>query len=444
MSNNPLALLQQGGQLVVPAHLQALVPAATSSALRENVGSGAAVISIKGKTFGIKHAGKNTQLTVNMNGQLYAAPFMDVVIIDGNPNLSKTYYRDGFVEGADSQPDCWSEDGRVPLAPLAQRPLNDFGQHCTRCDECPLNRFGSKANTETGSKGKACADTRKLAVVPVITQADGSRVIDFHNEKFGGPMLLRVPAASLSVLRDYDVAVSGMGLPFYFVTTRMAFDAAVAYPKLQLQATSTLTEAEAKQVLTLRDSVAVKSILAQAQSGEAPTAAEAHAAIAAPNPAVTATATPVQAAPMAAPVSQTVEQLLAPPPAVAAAPPPAPVATPIQPAPASNVVPIQAAVVAAPAPVVAAPPPPAPAPAPAPAEESWPAGYTQGPAAQYTPAQYKAGNWTVEQMVANQVIVPLAAAPQPAAVVPPAAAPAQAAPTASPGLLASVDALLGQ
>lgn len=463
MSNNPLALLQQSGQLVVPASLQAMIPQTTQSELRENVGSSAAVLSIKGKTFGIKHGGKTDQITVVMNGQLYAAPFFDVLMIRAKGALSKTYYRSGYSDGADSQPDCWSEDGVTPLAPLDQRPkLDDQITPCSDCRLCPMNRFGSRV-TENGSKGKACADTRKVAILPVDP---ATQQVDFDNDKYNGPMLMRVPAASLGAFRDYDTALAQQGLPYYFAVTRLQFDPAQAYPKFVLQAVRVLNDAEGQRVLALRDDIRVNDMLDAGQAGTAPPAPQ--------------LAAPVQAAPALTAPAQSVDALLAgggaPAPVIAPAPlQPAPVAAvapvmapapnnvvPLQPAPLQQA-PVQAApvvapvpvaapapVAPAPAPVVAAPPPAATAPAPAdPLDVGWPAGYQRGPSAQYSYASYKAGNWTDQQILDAQAMVPaqaVAAAPiAPAALVAATGElPKQSAPVPTPGLMASVDSLLNQ
>jgi hypothetical protein len=458
MSDNPLALLQQnGGALAAPAVLHSLMADMQSSEMQSNVGISYAIVSIKGKSFKIKHGGADTQLTVNMNGQLYAAQHFDVVIPRARAELSKTYYRDGYTEGASEQPDCWAEDGITPLAPLEQRPIVPAtGQHCTDCRMCPMNAFGSKTNADTGSRGKACADTRKIIVVPVnpTGQAgpNGQDIgrPDFDNVKFGGPMLLRVPAASLRTLADYDQKLQGMGLPYFGVITRIQFDQALSYPKLLLSAVRILTEGEAQEMLKCRDSAFVKQVLDTGQTA----APSAPAAAQLPPPATGASVDALlnggaaAPAPMGAPIQ--------PAPAPVA---PAPVQQ-VQPAPTpapNNVVPIQQAVAPAPAPAppapAPAPAPPAPAPAPpAPANDT-PAGYAMTALATTTYGAYKAGQWTDQQLIDGRLMEPVAAAApapvqaapiQPAALVPPTgAAPVQAAPEPTQQMFANVDALLG-
>jgi hypothetical protein len=322
-----------GSQL--PSTIQSLMSQMQTSELQENVGVSHAVVSFKGKVFRINFGGQETVLTVNMNGTQYAAPFMDVVIPRANAALSKTFYKGGYVEGSSDAPDCWSEDGIHPLAPV---PV------CHDCRLCPNNAFGSKINADTGKKGKACADTRKLVVFPVVPtgqqDATGNPItmLDDQNLKFGGPMLLRVPAASLSIFAEYDAKLNGMGIPYFAVVTRLSFDQTVAYPKFVLTPMRVLSESEAAAVVRLRDSIEVTRVLGSAHDSAPPVAA-----LPAPVPTATPVAptAPTPAAPYVAqsvpaqaptPLPPTVPAPMAPPP-VPTMPPPAPTPPPVPVAP---------------------------------------------------------------------------------------------------------------
>lgn len=388
----------------VPAAFHSLMQQMQSSELSQNVGANYAVVSFKGKVFRIKHGGTETPITIQFNGQEYAAPFLDVVIPLANPALSKTYYASGYVEGSDESPTCWSEDGRNPLAPMEQRPIvPQTGQHCTDCLLCPMNAFGSKINQDTGKGGKACADTRKLIVVPLDVNGN----VDADNARYGGPMLMRVPAASLTVFAEYDRKLQSMGVPYFAVVTRMQFDQSVAYPKFQLSPQRMITEAEANQILALRNGPQVQAILNGGHaSAPAPALVQGppDTTLVAPVTAAIAQATgsvpgfpPVQPAqqviPMAAPAPATAfPAQAAPAPAqampTAPAAPPAPMYAPVAPAP------VQAAPVAPAAPAFQLPPtaPPMPAqvmPAAAPAQMPPQMAYPpqQAPAAPAAPAQ---------------------------------------------------------
>lgn len=449
MSNNQIALLQpQGAGALAPVSsvFHPLMQDTQSSELQQGVGATFGVVSIKGKTFSIKHGGTSVPMTVTYNGAVYAAPYFDVVLVKANGALSKTYYRDGYTEGSDTQPDCWSEDGVNPLAPMNQRPIDDrTNQPCIDCRMCPMNRFGSKVGSDTGSKGKACADTRKVAIVPVLPTGQAGAngidpgVVDFDNSKYGGPMLVRVPAASLRELADYDQQLAGVGFPYYGVVTRLSFDSDVAYPKLKLQAIRGLADHEATALVKMRESTQVANILNSAQAGApAPAAALPPPVQAAPS-AVAALAPPVQQAPVQ----------MAPPP-VQAAPAQYPPQLPPQAAP--GVQPVQQAPAATAAPVQAPPPPPAvqaPPPAPLdPVAAARAAGWAEHPSG--------GGWWYLGERVIQQAdMLALFAAPpapvqmapppvpQAAAMVPPAGAvPQAAAPTPTAAMLQTVDSLL--
>ena len=92
----------------------------------------------------------------------------------------------------------------------------------TTCAGCPQNAWGSRI-TPAGKKAKACADSKRVAVSPLG---------DIRNEAFGGPMMLRVPAASLVDFANYGDGMDARGYQYYAVGTKMSFDSAEVYPKL--------------------------------------------------------------------------------------------------------------------------------------------------------------------------------------------------------------------
>lgn len=358
----------QNAQL--PSAFQSLMQQMDQNELAENVGANFAVVSIKGKAFRIKHGGTETPLTMEYQGQIYPAPNFDVVIPMASPHLAKTYYPSGYTEGSDESPKCWSEDGLNPLAPLTDRPIvPQTGQHCVDCRTCPMNAFGSKVSTDAaGGNGKACSDTRKVIVLPTKQVGlDGAGhpiiAVDAENVKYGGAMLLRVPAASLKAVAEYSRKLQAMGIPYCAVITRLTFDQTVAYPRLVLEPLRPLTEQEAGQVIEVRGSQQVSMILQAAQASAPQLAAPAPQA--APVDAYAQAAAQVYA-PQAAPPMPTVAPVAPQAPATAAPVMQAPMApAPVQMAPAP--VPVQMApTVPAPAPAAAFPgfAPTAPAPAP--------------------------------------------------------------------------------
>ena len=139
-----------------------------------------------------------------------------------NPNLSKIYYKGGYEEGSTAKPDCYSLDGIEPSQ-------NAQDKQSDKCLSCKWNAWGSRIS-ENGAKGKACADSRRLAIAPAY---------DLEN-----PMLLRIPAGTLKELTAYAQMLNRRKAPYSAVITRISFDHTVAYPKMQFKALRWLTEEE--------------------------------------------------------------------------------------------------------------------------------------------------------------------------------------------------------
>lgn len=173
-----------------------------------NAGGGFPVISIKGKVFHIVRGGEKTLVT--KPGEDDPAGSIEVVVVKANPNRSKVFYATGYVEGTDAKPTCYSNNGVQPEAD-AQEPQS------AKCATCQHNQWGSRI-TDSGKKGKACSDSRRLAIATVDTPAD--------------PMLVRVPAASMKSLEDYGKLLAARGVRPEAVVTRVGFDYTVAHPQL--------------------------------------------------------------------------------------------------------------------------------------------------------------------------------------------------------------------
>lgn len=201
-----------------------------------------AILTFKGSRFSVKYQG-NTQVIMNEAGDPVGS--FEAVLVKSNPYLTKQFYAKGYVEGDNAAPDCFSIDGKVPsdASPQKQNPI---------CASCPQNAF-TKINESTGKKTKACQDNRKMAVLP------GD---DLANELFGGPMLMRVPAASLKDLAMFGDTLKSRGFSYNSVRVRISFDLTVSYPKLVFKAIRPLTDEEATQVLEWYHSDNVNKMLA--------------------------------------------------------------------------------------------------------------------------------------------------------------------------------------
>lgn len=218
--------------------------AAIQNDLAAGVQAGFGIIGYKGKVWSLRHRGEEQQI-MRPDGD-GPANSIEVVILKAAPYISKIWYEKGYVEGSTAPPDCFSPNGTVP------DPSSTKKQHNV-CASCPQNAWGSKL-TEAGKKGKACGDSKRMAVVPMG---------DIPNEVYGGPMLLRVPAASLQDLASFGNKMQNLGYPYYAIATRISFDHNEAYPKFVFSAIRPLTDEEADQVIALHNSEEVKRVLAE-------------------------------------------------------------------------------------------------------------------------------------------------------------------------------------
>lgn len=224
---------------------------ASNDELGQGIASSYGIVGYRGKVWSIKFQGKETQLMRDDGDGPRGS--IEVVIVKAASAISKIFYAGGYQDGSNSPPDCWSTNGITPDA-AAQNKQN------ATCAGCPMNAWGSRV-TEAGKQGKACSDSRRIAVIPVN---------DMANEMFGGPMLLRIPAASLKDLKAYGDLLNSYHYPYYACATRISFDPKEAFPKFVFSAIRPLTDDEAKYVLDLRDDKRVGNILNEAQELSAP------------------------------------------------------------------------------------------------------------------------------------------------------------------------------
>ena len=217
----------------LPTALSAVLGGADSNDdLSSGVSGGFSVISFRGSKWRVKHSGEETLLTDKGTGDPIAS--IRLVMLKANKHVSKNYYEGGYVEGSTDSPSCFSIDGDKPDS-SAEHPQHD------NCAGCPKNKFGSRI-TDTGTKAKACSDSRRIAVVP-----EG----DYENAEFGGPMLLRVPAASLTDLASFGKAMKAKGYPYNTIVTKVGFDPDTSYPKLKFSAVRPLNGDEAGELAGL-------------------------------------------------------------------------------------------------------------------------------------------------------------------------------------------------
>lgn len=336
MSNAVTVFQDESAPQELAPEFQALVAAGTGlDDLGAGIGGNYAILSIRGKTFRVKHQGNETPITDEKGD---AVGSLEAVIVKANPYLTKQYFENGYTEGDASAPVCFSIDGKNPAAAV------EHPQHSS-CAACPQNRFGSRV-TPAGTKVKACQDNKKLAIVPLE---------DLENKAVGGPMLFRVPASALKDLLAFNNLMSTRGYPYNSVAVRIGFDIDTSYPKPTFRAIRVLTSEEAQVVMSHYESDAVERLLGDFSEIHAPDVVPAAGAfeqepeVAAPpqpkpappavKPAVkvapAAAAKPAAAAPKAPPAAPKPAVKAAAPAATPAPPPARKVAAPVaKPAPA--------------------------------------------------------------------------------------------------------------
>jgi hypothetical protein len=208
--------------------------------LSQGIQSSFAVVKYRGKVWAVHYRGNESPvLRSDGDGQTNS---IEVVLVKASPVIGKTFYKHGWQMGSNTGPDCFSNDGVAPDAnvPDRQNPI---------CKTCKNNDFGSGPN----GRGKACADSKRVVVVPVD---------DMPNEAYGGPMLLRVPPASLQNMAAYGDKLKQVGYHPFAVSTRISFDVKVTHPQFVFQAVRALNDEEAKFVMDLRNDEQVDRILA--------------------------------------------------------------------------------------------------------------------------------------------------------------------------------------
>lgn len=229
----------------LPALFSQLFGDPTKSDLSAGISAGGfPVIHYKGKVWSMTRSGEKENF-IDENGD--PRPSIEVVMVKAAPHLSKTWYANKFVDGAEAgKPDCYSNDGKAPAADSPK-------PQCKTCAACKHNQFGSAVSSDgVGGKGKACQDVKRVAVVPAGALND--------------PMLLRVPPASLKNLREFADALAKRGVPYQVVKVRLGFDIESASPKLTFKPVGFIEEADAPALAELATTDLIKQITGEIAS----------------------------------------------------------------------------------------------------------------------------------------------------------------------------------
>lgn len=230
----------------LPAHLRAVDPATLNTDLTAHAGGGFPVLSIRGKVWAVVRDGERMVLP-NPKDPDSPATSIEVVLVKANKDKSKVWYAESYDPNTSEKakkPDCYSTDGRVPAADADKK-------QATSCATCKHNQWGSKINDKgVATKGKACQDSVRIAVVP--------------NGQLNDPHLLRIPPASITTLGEYGQMLAKRGVSYNAVVTKVSFDAEAESPKLVFKAMGFLGEAEYAEVQETLGSHVVEQIVGAA------------------------------------------------------------------------------------------------------------------------------------------------------------------------------------
>lgn len=221
--------------------------AAANKSLASNVVSSYPMLSIRGKEFTFRLPdGRSSRH--EQNG--FAMPYIDVVIVEGSPLLSKTYYEKGFDPNEFARPDCWSLDSVKP-DPSSPALQPGWAGHPTGpvCATCPQNVFGSKVS-DAGKKIKACSDYRRVVVL--MPHQIGAEMAT--------PMGMRIPQSSLKNLKAHAELLMRYGVDYKAAISRLSFTNE-AFPQLQFTYVSVLTEQQWDWVQELAASPLVQGMV---------------------------------------------------------------------------------------------------------------------------------------------------------------------------------------
>jgi len=195
-------------------------------------------ISVRGGVFRMMVNGEEIAKNENRS--------MNVVIVNGNPRVSRQFYANAYVAGETSAPDCWSNDGITPDASI-ESPQN------STCDGCSQNIKGSGQGDS-----KACRYQQRLAVV--LESDIGGDVFQLSlapTSIFGRGDLDKMP------FQQYAKYVGSQGKNINTLVTEMRFDSDSATPKLVFKPVRFLNRDEWEAAKEKGNSPAAKSAVIQ-------------------------------------------------------------------------------------------------------------------------------------------------------------------------------------
>ncbi len=232
-------------KIQVPAHLQnrnATANAVFAAAL--SMGASFPTIGMKGTRFAVKIDGEETVLpTIELSA----------ILLGAKASLDKNWYAEAYDPNSTEikAPDCFSRDGVKPESSCTS-------PQSASCAACPQNQYGSGTDQNGNpTKGKACSDTKQLAVCcPVNPDVS----------IFG----IKIPPASLKAFAFYVKETSRRGVDLTTAVTVIGFDPAYSYPVYTFQFGGFLSEKQLVAIDALKGSLEVEAIVGVTAGSEKP------------------------------------------------------------------------------------------------------------------------------------------------------------------------------
>jgi hypothetical protein len=179
-------------KIALPAHLQnnqdAAARALADAASMASSSNSVPRVSLRGREFRFIEGGEEV---------LKKRDDIEVIILGVEPEagrMIKTFYKDGYKQGAKEPPTCSSDDGISP-SPWVTTKQADL------CAKCPKNSFGS-AISPNGKQTKACRDSKRIWIVRLD---DPKPIAD--RVQYG----LNVTVASLKAFSEYGRTLTSYG-----------------------------------------------------------------------------------------------------------------------------------------------------------------------------------------------------------------------------------------
>lgn len=234
-----LSLLQNTSVMELPDYMKATEPSAMGGGL--GTGGGRNRIGLKACRFRLIEGGDEVAVKDEN--------FLDVVVVNANPHVSRMYYAGKYDPTVKIAPTCFSSDGITPYEGVQVK-------QSEKCNGCPQNVKGS-AVTEAGEKRRACSFSKRLVVMLDGDENQNLYQIDLKSMSIFGD---GTPEKGLYTLAGYNKLLHSKNVRVEALVTRLSFDTASSVPKVFFTPSRFLTETQVKDVLKISNSQEAKDM----------------------------------------------------------------------------------------------------------------------------------------------------------------------------------------